>query len=250
MKYFILLACLVFYHIGNADVLDDYSQSLVESASYQIYKIDQSTAPLPSPTFSFETSTTASKNRGSAFFRSLLLPGWGQHYAEAHTKRNVFFGIEVGLWLTYFGFTQYANWREEDYKTYAATHAGADLDGKNNRFFINVGNFDSVYEYNQYRLKQRNFADYYVDKDTYFWQWQSPGHRAHFDQLRISADTADNRAVFTLGAIVANHLFSAIDAILSVNAYEKRRVSRIDWDVRFGDGHYQPLVNCSLAAHF
>ena len=71
-----------------------------------------------------------------------------------------------------------------------------------------------------------------------------------FDELRISADTADNRAKFILGAIVANHILSAIDAVWSVHKYEKNRISKINWDVYFGDGLVQPTVNVNLTAHF
>ena len=183
-------------------------------------------------------------------FMSLLLPGWGQHYAEAKTKGAVFLGVEIGLWLSYAGLVAYGNWRQNDYETYAATHAGVNLDGKNNTFFIDVGNFDNIYEHNEYRLRQRNSHKYYEDTEFWFWDWDSQAHFEKFDDLRISADTADNRATFVLGAIVANHIISAVDAVWSVHRYEKNRLSSIDWDVRFGDGLIQPTVNINLTAHF
>jgi len=190
------------------------------------------------------------KNRGKAFFMSLLVPGWGQHYANAATKRNVFLGAEISMWLTFAGFKSYSAWREQDYKAYAATHAGVNLEGKNNTYFIDVGNFASIYEHNDYRLQQRNFKKYYQDIDYYFWQWESEASRVKFDELRVSADTADNRALFMLGAIVANHVVSAIDAVWSVYRYENARLSHIDLNLQFGDGVLQPTWQLSLSARF
>jgi hypothetical protein len=190
------------------------------------------------------------KNRGKALFMSLLVPGWGQHYAGKTTKRNVFLGLEVGMWLTYGGLKAFSAWRQQDYEAYAATHAGVNLDGKNNTYFIDVGNFSSIYEHNDYRLQQRNFNKYYEDIDFNYWKWDSQANMDKFDQLRISADTADNRSLFVLGAIVANHIFSAIDAVWSVHRYEKARLSNVDWNIRFGDGLMQPNMRFSLTAHF
>ncbi|MBN1560240.1 hypothetical protein JW998_08315, partial [candidate division KSB1 bacterium] len=74
--------------------------------------------------------------------------------------------------------------------------------------------------------------------------------RDKFDELRIASDTADNRAKFVLGAIVANHIVSAIDAVWTVYQHDKKRMSKIDWDVRFGDGHIRPTINLNVNAHF
>jgi hypothetical protein len=194
--------------------------------------------------------SAAPKNKGKAMFMSLLVPGWGQRYAGASTKSMVFFGFEVAAWMTYGGFTAYGNWRENDYETFAASHAGVNLDGKNHTYFIDVGNFDDIYEHNAYRLQQRNWNKYYQDVEFYYWKWDSKENMQKFDDLRISADTADSRAKFVLGAIVANHIVSAIDAVWSVHRYEQNQLSNFDWDVRFGDGLMQPAVNVNLTAHF
>ncbi len=246
----VLFVLFALFHVAAANEPTLHQKSFSASAHLQTFALMQN---LDDETISKAPQANhekITKNKGKAFFMSLLLPGWGQHYAESKTKRAVFLGIEVGLWLSYAGFTTYGNWRQEDYETYAATHAGVNLEGKNNTYFIDVGNFASIYEHNAYRLQQRNFNKYYQDIDFYFWEWDSQQSRDAFDRLRISADTADNRALFVLGAIVANHIVSAIDAVWSVHRYEKSRLSTIDWDVRFGDGRIQPTVNVSFTAHF
>ena len=245
--YFILMSNLI-----AASELTPQHQFFVQSAPYTTMALMQNATDVAVPAVenSMIEKTGAPKSRGKAFFMSLLVPGWGQHYAGASTKRNIFVGLEIGMWASYGGFTAFSSWREQDYKSYAATHAGVNLDGKNNTYFIDVGNFADIYEHNDYRLQQRNFNKYYEDIDFYYWKWEDQASREKFDQLRISADTANNRALFMLGAIVANHVISAIDAVWSVHKYEKSRLSQVDWGVQFGDGAGRPAVNVTLCRHF
>ncbi|RPH99402.1 MAG: hypothetical protein EHM72_11070 [Calditrichaeota bacterium] len=196
-----------------------------------------------------ESPALAPVNKGKAFFMSLLLPGWGQRYVGANRKSAAFFGVEVGLWLTYSGFRTYSAWREDDYRNYAASHAGVQLDGKSSSYFIDVGNFSSIYDYNEYKLRQRNTLDYYQDVEKYYWNWRSEADRAYFDKLRISSDTALNRSTFVLGVIVANHIISAVEAVWSAHQQEKKQ-ALFDWDLQFGWSSSMPQVQLALSKSF
>lgn len=189
------------------------------------------------------------KNKGTAFVMSLVLPGWGQHYTKSHQKMYAFIATEVGLWMTYSGFELYSDWRRQDYRNYAARYADVDLNGKSDSYFINVGNFNNIYDYNAYKLQWRQLSEYYKDVDAHYWNWQSEKQREKFDDLRISSDTAHNRATLVLGLIVANHLISAVDALISANRYNKRQAS-LDWNFYLGDGYYIPRVNLTLVTHW
>jgi hypothetical protein len=188
------------------------------------------------------------KSKGKAFLLSFILPGLGERYIGDNRKAAIFMAAEVTLWLSYAGFVTYRDWRKEDYKTYAAAHAGVGLDGKSESYFVDVGNYNSIYDYNAAKLRQRNLNDYYRDVDSNYWQWESEQRREKFDQLRISADRADNRSLFVIGAIFANHILSAIDAIWTTHKYEKRREKILD--VQIGDGVYSPAVLFSVTARF
>ena len=197
-----------------------------------------------------ENKPLPEKSRGKAFLYSLILPGLGEKYAGANKKAQFFFATEITLWLGYTGFVTYRDWRKDDYKTYAASHAGVELEGKSDSYFVDIGNYDSIYEYNAAKLRQRNLPDYYRDIEQYYWNWENEAHRHKFDQLRISADNANNRATFVVGAILANHVISAIDAVWSVYKYEKNRQASLDWNLQLGDGVMSPNVNVSLTARF
>ena len=217
-------------------------------AKFQELKIADSMQP-DSPAISQDTFSP--KNKVKAFLLSLILPGLGERYVGARKKSEMFMGAEVVFWLTYAGFLKYHDWREQDYETFAAAHARVDTDDKSETFFINVGNYDNVFEYNEAKLRQRNLPDYYQDTEKYFWQWDSEEYRLQYEEIRLSAKRASNYATFALGAILANHLVSAIDAVWSAHKVNKAaEQSSLDWNVEFGDGYIQPAVKFSLVAFF
>jgi hypothetical protein len=196
------------------------------------------------------TPIRAGKSKGKAFFLSFLVPGLGERYVGADPKATAFFAAEITMWLTYAGFVTYHEWRKEDYKTFAASQAGVDLTGKSDSYFVDVGNYASIYEYNAAKLRGRNLPAYYRDIEANYWQWDSESSRRKYDQLRISADKADNRSTFMLGIILANHVISAIDAVWSVHKYNKSSLLSPDLDIKLGDGIHRPTIQIMLSASF
>ncbi|MBN1559982.1 hypothetical protein JW998_07010, partial [candidate division KSB1 bacterium] len=170
MKILFLLLAVTFTSSLAGTPLRKTDQPFIDAAPYTFVLGQQQSSSVQSDELQ---KPLAPKNRGKAMFMSLLVPGLGQRYAEANGKAAAFFGVEIGLWLTFSGLTAYGNWRENDYETLAAAHADVNLDGKNHTYFINVGNFDSIYDYNEYRLRQRDWANYYQDVDFWYWNWSS-----------------------------------------------------------------------------
>ncbi len=162
------------------------------------------------------------KSKGRAFLQSLILPGWGQHYARSHTMLKVFAASEVLLWGTFAGFNLWSNWLENDYRAFAVSHAGVDLEGKSGRYFVDIGNFNDIFEYNQDQLRNRDVSALYPETDEFFWRWDSEANRRRFEDLRIRSDRAANRAELTLAVIFVNHLVSALQATLAVHKYNQR----------------------------
>ena len=190
------------------------------------------------------------KSKGKAFFFSLIVPGMGQRYAGKRLRSEIYMATELTLWLSYTGLIQYREWRKQDFKAFAAAHAGVDLNGKSESYFIDVENYASIYEYNAAKLRQRNLNKYYRDVEEFYWQWDNENNRQKYEQLRISADTADNCALFVIGAILANHVISAIDAVWTVHKVNKAQQSSVNWNMQFGDGYVQPTVLISMSKQF
>ena len=82
------------------------------------------------------------KSPGKAAAMSLLVPGLGHRYVRNGSWRGAasFFVLaEASFWLGLLG----ADWQQgqavESYRTLATSRAGALLDGKDRRFFLNIG---------------------------------------------------------------------------------------------------------------
>lgn len=180
------------------------------------------------------------KSKGRAFLQSLILPGWGQYYAESRTMMKVFIGSEVLLWSTYLGFTTWSNWLEDDFRDFSVTHAGVTLAGKPDDYFVDIGNFDDIFDYNQAQLRDRDVNDLYPETEEFFWRWDSRENRDKFEDLRVRSDRAENRAELTLAAILVNHLVSAIHSTLAVFRFNERLAReelglKIDFDGQPGN---------------
>ena len=161
------------------------------------------------------------KNRGKAFIRSLVLPGSGERYLGKKTLAKAFLITEITLWVGYFAFTEYGKWIREDAYAYAATHSGAKTGGKPSQFFVDIGNYNNVNEYNDAKQRMRQFDKVYTS-DDYHWQWEDTQSRQKFENMRIASDQAINRSVFVLGGIFANHLFSAVNAVWQTHRHNKK----------------------------
>ncbi|MFQ5602384.1 MAG: hypothetical protein ACE5HS_03880 [bacterium] len=162
------------------------------------------------------------KSKGRAFLQSLILPGWGQYYAGSKSMMKMFIVTEVLTWASYIGFTTWKNWLADDYRTFAVTHAGVDLEGKSERYFVDVGNFRDIFEFNQAQLRDRDVASLYPETAEFFWRWDSAENQQKFETLRIRSDRAGNRAEFALAAVFLNHLLSAIHSTLAVHKFNKQ----------------------------
>lgn len=197
--------------------------SLVQFQTRQVF-LNLKTEGLPAAHLSTPSFSPAAgyKSKGRAFLQSLILPGWGQYYARSHTMFKIFAASEAALWGVFTGFTLRSNWLENDYRNFAATHAGINPEGKPADYFVDIGNFVDIFEYNQAQLRNRDVAALYPETDEFFWRWDSDANRRRFENLRVSSDRASNRADLTLALIFVNHLFSAVQATMAVHNFNKR----------------------------
>ena len=166
------------------------------------------------------------KSKGRAFLQSLVFPGWGQYYAQSKSMTKVFVGSEALLLGTYVGFNVWSSWLEDDFRTFAVTHAKVDLNGKSAAYLVDIGNFDDITAYNQAQLRDRDVLDLYPRTSEFFWSWDSEENRRKYEDMRIRSDRAANRADLTLAAIFLNHLVSAIHSTLVVHRYNQRLAER------------------------
>jgi len=192
-----------------------------------------------SPLFLPPEETPKKKTTGLAAIYSLLLPGMGELYAHNFESGKYFLIAEGTLWLTYATFEVYGNQIRDDSRAYAQAHAGAIIQGKDDQFFVDIGNFINTDEYNQKKLRDRDYTRVYTDP-TYAWHWDSPFSRATFRDQRIASENMYNNRKFVVAAILVNHVASAINAVRGAILFNKALNDAVgDLDVRasvMGDG--------------
>jgi len=146
-----------------------------------------------------------------AFLMSLLVPGWGQHALDHDRRAALFISFEGGFWFGALGMRAIHGIYEDDYRAFAASTAGARVEGKGRTYFNDLAFYDTRELHNQAALvfSQPNLILYGIEDD---WQWPTTAERMEFRHRLNRARLMDRRLDYVLLAITLNHLASAIDA--------------------------------------
>ncbi|MBF8295173.1 MAG: hypothetical protein HW389_1718 [Bacteroidetes bacterium] len=179
-------------------------------------------------------SRTEKKSVIVAIGYSLILPGLGDLYASNFRTGRYFMGADVALWITYGGYRSYGRWLKQDAQTFASQHADVNFEGKGDQFSVDLGNFNSVFDYNEAKLRNRQFDLLYDPNSNFAWQWASDGDRAHYKDLRIRGDGVLRNSQFIVGAMILNRIISAISAARSVSEYNSSVPSLGSWQLSTG----------------
>ena len=190
------------------------------------------------------------KSKMKALGLSLLLPGAGQYYAGNKTRMAIFGSAEALIWTSFFGLRTYGSWKKEDYKSWAAFHAGADINNKSDLYFEKLTYYDNLGEYNQLApLYDGSEAQLFPSSSDYWWNWDSDASRSHYRSLRNQSKMAYRRSLFLIGAMIANRILSGIDAYRSAGSGGgDREFGAVDWSLYYSaDG---PLWDSKLEVGF
>jgi len=152
------------------------------------------------------------KAPGLAAVFSLVIPGAGELYAGDFSSGKYFLMSEGLLWLTYAAFEIYGNSVRDDARLYAVSNAGVNPAGKNDQFYVDVGNFMNVADYNDKKLRDRTPSLVYDASAGYAWQWSSDAQRLTFRDQRVRSENMFNDKKFVGAALLINHVASAINA--------------------------------------
>ncbi len=201
---------------------------------------------LAPPTFA--ASKEVAKARATAFLKSLILPGWGQYGSGDKTSAAVFALTELGFLGGMYGFHSYAVVKRDDYEAYAAQYAGVIGDHPHD-FYVDVGNWDRVENYNEQRLKDREFDRLYTSSSD-SWDWDSYEHRVRMKKIRVQSDKAFNGVYYLAGGLVLNHLASAIHAGRSARLSEGTSSAVRDWNLFFTSSPDKRGLSVHLSCSF
>ncbi|MCD6163217.1 MAG: hypothetical protein J7K40_12530 [candidate division Zixibacteria bacterium] len=171
------------------------------------------------------------KSKYKAALLSLMLPGAGQYYVENNSKAKIFLGIESAFWLSYYGFRKFGAFKDDAAKGWAVAKAGASPDNTDELYWIKMTYYDnrdrneSQYElgYNQMiGIYEGDNAVFFPETPEYYWNWNNRDDRQKYRNLRNQSKNAYERADVIVGVIIANHVVSAVEALLSTVKYNRR----------------------------
>ena len=182
------------------------------------------------------------KKKSNPVIQSAVIPGWGQKSLNHPKRGRVFLYIETGILLTILGTNTYSNNLKKNYVSFASEHANVLSDGKNHKYWVDIGNFNSVTDYNDEHLRNRESGDLYPDNLKWRWGWDTNGNRNTFENKRILSDQMKLAATFGIGAIVLNHMVSAIDALYLNRLKNKNEISLLPYHQKDTGGMGYSLI--------
>ena len=141
--------------------------------------------------------------------KSAILPGLGQLELGEKKRSKVFTLVEVTLLATCIGSYYFSEKQIKNYKSFSAYHAGVNINNKNHKYWVDIGNYMNYGDYNLEHLRFRESQDLYLSDQQ--WSWDLEINRKKFKKMRINADAMKRRINFIIGSIIINHIVSSID---------------------------------------
>lgn len=205
-----------------------YSQQRVQA----LRRVGSDIRVMQSPSMAFEEiSAGSSKSVFLAAGLSVILPGAGELYACNFESGKYSLIAEAAVWITYAGFYSHASWVRQDARLFATQRSGARFDSKDDKFAVDIGNFNSTSDYNQAKLRNREYDLLYMDP-VFNWQWDTDQSRVAFKNERIRSDEIFQNAKFVIIAAVVNRVFSAFSAGRAASAHNRRVLIEGAWKIK------------------
>jgi hypothetical protein len=158
-----------------------------------------------------------------AMFRSFVLPGWGHYYVnpDSWNTGRIYLGTDIILIGAYFGFTVNANRLDNNLRSFAQQYAGTDIGRFGRSYRLNVGEYSTIKDYNDFQERSRNWDRIYSDVNQYFWSWESEQKRREFVQLNNKVDRNRQQLPALFSLMVVNRVISGIHAYNASRNYSR-----------------------------
>ncbi|HPS65206.1 MAG TPA: hypothetical protein PK447_06500 [Ignavibacteria bacterium] len=147
---------------------------------------------------------------------SFILPGAGHFYSGRMDVGKYFFTAEAGLWTAMLGTELYGSSVRKDARSYASVHSGLVNNNKDDDYFVNVGTYTNIYDYNNDMLLRGNYDKVY-DVNSKYWNWDNSANMENFNDLRKKSERIFNSQRVIITGLVLNRIASAISSFILTN---------------------------------
>ena len=234
MNYKILIFIIILLNTF-AQAQDKIKLPFNSGISYLSASNDQIIKPAKNPLNFYQQNDTpemvGQKSTGLAFFLSLALPGSGEFYMGRRTQTAWFLTTEILLWTGLAANSLYTDHLVEEYRIYAIQHASVNEEGKDKQFWMDIGKYNSIYDFNEQRRRDRYFDAIYLDEEANFWLWDSKENRLKYDESRLRANEIANQSVYFFASIVLNHLISAVNSLRIARKHNRDLAEKANWSL-------------------
>ena len=155
-------------------------------------------------------SLTFSSNLGTGFIKNIAIPGWG---FEDKSQSKKHFLREIIIWGTLFSASKSSDMIEDYYNSYGIDYANANLAGNNIKYSMDVGNYNSMYLYNEAMLRKRQGEDVYAENQGYEWNWNSNDNRLKYRKMFEASSNLEKVADFAVAGLIINRMIAGISYI-------------------------------------
>ena len=192
----------------------------------------------------------------SSMLKSIVFPGWGEisEYKDLYKDNNIesisyikerskyIMFQESALWIGLYIFNDLNKTYKNDYQMLGTINAGVSWAGKNDLYAANVGNFNNMQEYNDYKFLTGQYDDVYQNQD-YNWDWQNNNNnRLNYDRTRNKSEKYDKYKSYIVAGLIINRVISSFDVL---NIMKKHgRVISFDYEENSTD------IKLNLNYHF
>jgi hypothetical protein len=151
--------------------------------------------------------------RKAAVIRSIIIPGWGQHFLNEPAAARKYYISEAGLAIGMLVSRSLVDARQRDYRSFAAEKAGADFAEKPDIYYVRIGAYDNINEYNEVMLRNRQLDAVYQLGTGSDWDWNSKVDRLQFKEIRNASQTWAKLSAFLIGGMLLNRVVSAVHVL-------------------------------------
>jgi len=168
-----------------------------------------------------------------SFAMSALVPGSGDFYARNYYEGSMAIAREIALIATLFHFNNQAENYDKSAEIFANKITGTPRNSSSS-YYDRLARLVSSDQYNEnVRLNGQNYYGYgtvgyydYVEtysiSDQEAWNWESAQNLQKYKDIRAKKQKNYQYASFAIGAIMVNHIYSAISSAVTTSSNNKR----------------------------
>lgn len=179
---------------------------------------------------------------------SALVPGSGDFYSQNYAKGGIAVFREIALIATLFHFDKQADSFDSSAKQFAKQITGAPLNSSGDYYDLLAQQISSEQYNENVRLNGQNYYGYGTDAYYEFvneytiteenaWDWESSNNLKKYKKFRSQKQKNNQNANFVIGALIVNHLYSAISSAVSTRSDNKEFSKKHSLNI-------QPNLNC------